>query len=237
MWEICATVLYSGRKHPVLKFDDMKKNPSIYQEVYIKRADNFIALKKDVHDFCEKYIRPVQQKNWDWSKRDFSIPKNKPTLAEAKAIRRVIYKDMMRSARTEVDLTTMKNLEAIRSYLKPSPKYEEANMKDFAYALNVELEHGRLNQVNVTSNHPFLTAMIALAHLTETTTYYKRLKIMETEGAMFEITRKIKQTRTNKAKWFKELFEKQEELAEARKELSEMMEQLASVTPPKEIGD
>lgn len=215
----------------------MKKIPGLYQETYIKRKDGFVSLKSDVRDFCEKYLKPLQEKNWDWSKRDFSIPKNKPTLAEAKAIRQVVYKDMLKSSSTEVNLSSMKNREAIKSYLKPPSKYEEANMKDFAYALDVELEHGRLNEVNVTSNHPFLTAMIALSHLTETTTYYKRLKIMETEGALHEILRKLKHTKTSKNKWHKELSEKLEELDEARKELGNMIEQLEFVAPLKEIED
>ena len=56
----------------------------------------------------------------------------------------------------------MKNIEAIKAYLDPKSKNEEFNMKEFAYALKVELEHGKMRDVNVTNNHPFLTAMIAL---------------------------------------------------------------------------
>ena len=211
------------------------KKTGIYPEVYIKRNDTFVALKTDVHDFCEKYIRKVQEKNWDWSTRDFSISKNKPTVAEAKAIRNILYKDMLKSGSKEVNLTTIKNLAAIKSYLKPSLRYDKNNMEDFAYALLVELEHGLLNEVNVTCNHPFLTAMIVLSHLTETTTYYKRLKIMETEGSIHEIYRKLKNTKSNKNKWYKELATKQEELEEAKKELAEMLEQLESINPLKEI--
>jgi len=47
-----------------------------YQDVYIKREDEMVSLKNDVTDFCEKYIKPVHTKNWDWSTRDFEDPKN-----------------------------------------------------------------------------------------------------------------------------------------------------------------
>ena len=51
-----------------------------YQEVYIKRDGEFVSLKNDVTDFCEKYIKPVHPKNWDWSIRDFDNQKNIPTI-------------------------------------------------------------------------------------------------------------------------------------------------------------
>ncbi len=56
---------------------------------------------------------------------------------------------------------------------------------EFAYALAVELEHGRDRGQNVTMNHPLLTGMVVLAHLTEDTLYYARLRVMETEGDLF----------------------------------------------------
>ncbi|MBL0019994.1 MAG: hypothetical protein IPP17_27085 [Bacteroidetes bacterium] len=86
----------------------------------------------------------------------------------------------------------MNNVEAIKAYLDPKSKHEEFNMEEFAFALKVELEHGKLKEVNVTNNHPFLTAMIALAYMTEGLTYYKRLQIMEVEGEVYEILRKLK---------------------------------------------
>ena len=53
---------------------------------------------------------------------------------------------------------------------------------EFAYALAVELEHGRERGQNVTMNHPLLTGMVVLAHLAEDRLYYARLLVMETEG-------------------------------------------------------
>ena len=90
-------------------------------------------------------------------------------------------------------------------------------MKEFAYALKVELEHGRLKDVNVTNNHPFLTAMIALAHMSESLTYYKRLKVLETEAKIFEITRKIEKTKKGKEKLYKDLVKAEKALNDAKK--------------------
>ena len=92
------------------------KSKGTYQDVYIKRDGEFVSLKKDVTDFCEKYIKPVHPKNWDWSTRNFDDPKNQPTIKEAKAIRNVIYKDLNSKKNTEVDLSTMNNVEAIKAY-------------------------------------------------------------------------------------------------------------------------
>ena len=144
------------------------KTSGTYQDVYIKRDGKFVSLKNDVTEFCEKYIKPVHRKNWDWSERDFDNPKNDPTVDEARAIRNVIFKDLNSKKNTEVDLSTMNNVDAIKAYLDPKSKHEEFNMKEFAFAIKVELEHGKLKAVNVTNNHPFLTAMIALAPVSYT---------------------------------------------------------------------
>ena len=56
---------------------------------------------------------------------------------------------------------------------------------EFAYALAVELEHGRERGQNLTMNHPLLTGMVVLAHLAEDRLYYARLLVMETEGELF----------------------------------------------------
>lgn len=53
---------------------------------------------------------------------------------------------------------------------------------EWRYALAVELEHGRTRGANVTNNHPLLTGLVVLAHLTEDTLYYARLQCMEREG-------------------------------------------------------
>lgn len=208
-----------------------------YQDVYIKREDEMVSLKNDVTDFCEKYIKPVHPENWDWSIRDFENPENDPTTAEARAVANVVYKDLLDSKHTQVDLSTMNNVDAIKSYLNPQSKYADFNMEEFAFALKVELEHGKIKDVNVTNNHPFLTAMIALAHMTESLTYYKRLKVMEAEGEIYEIMRKIENSTTGKEEWYKELSKAEKELSEARIGLVERLQKMDDIPVLEKIGD
>ncbi len=208
-----------------------------YQDVYIKRDNAMVSLKNDVTDFCEKYIKPVHPKNWDWSVRDFENPKNDPTTAEARAIANVVFKDLQDKKHTDVDLSTMNNVHAIKAYLDPKSKHEAFNMEEFAFALKVELEHGRVKDVNVTNNHPFLTAMIALAHMTESLTYYKRLKVMEAEGEIYEIVRKLETSPVGKEKWYIELGKAEQELNEARAGLAERLARMDDIPVLKIIGD
>lgn len=215
----------------------MATKSGIYQDVYIKRDGKLISLKNDVTEFCEKYIKPVHPKNWDWSERDFEDPKNDPTIEEARAIRNVIYKDLNEKTDTSVDLSTMNNVDAIAAYLNPKSKHEEFNMDEFAFALKVELEHGKLKAVNVTNNHPFLTAMIALAHMTESLTYYKRLQVMEAEGEVFEIVRKLDSNPNGKTKLAQDLIDTETELIDARKALSERLEKMDDIPVLEKIGD
>lgn len=65
---------------------------------------------------------------------------------------------------------------------------------EFQFGLGVELEHGRTRGTNVTNNHPLLTGMIVMAHLTEDTLYYARLWVMEVEGELFNARRKNEDT-------------------------------------------
>jgi len=209
-----------------------------YQDVYIKRENEMVSLKNDVTDFCEKYIKPIHPENWDWSVRDFENPENDPNIEEARVIGRLVFKDLSDEKETDVDLSTMNNVESIKAYLNPAGKYEAFNMEEFAFALKVELEHGKIKDVNVTNNHPFLTAMIALAHMTESLTYYKRLKVMEAEGEIYEIMRKIESSDSfEKDKWYKELIKAEEELAEARAGLAERLEKMDDIPPLEKIGD
>lgn len=208
-----------------------------YQDVYIKRDGKLVSLKNDVTDFCEKYIKPIHPKNWDWSTRDFDDPNNDPTIDEARAIRNVVYKDLNEKTETSVDLSTMNNVESIKAYLNPKSKHEEFNMEEFAFALKVELEHGKLKEVNVTNNHPFLTAMIALAHMTESLTYYKRLQVMETEGEIYEMLRKLETIKTGKQKLQADLIEAENELITYKKELADRLEKMDDIPPLEQIGD
>jgi len=208
-----------------------------YQDVYIKRDDKMVSLKNDVTDFCEKYIKPVHPENWDWSERDFENPENDPTIDEARAIAAVVYRDLNEYNETDVDLSTMNNVEAIKAYLNPQSRHERFNMEEFAFALKVELEHGKVKDVNVTNNHPFLTAMIALAHMTESLTYYKRLAVMEAQGEIFEIMRKIESSEKGKEEWYKELGKAEAELTEARMGLAERLERMDDIPTLSKIGD
>lgn len=208
-----------------------------YQDVYIKRDDEMVSLKDDVSDFCEKYIKPVHPENWDWSTRDFDHPQNDPTIPEARAVGNLIFKDLNKTTPTDVYLSTMNNVEAIKAYLNPDSKHEAFNMEEFAFALKVELEHGKVKDVNVTNNHPFLTAMIALAHMTESLTYYKRLRVMEAEAEIYEIMRKIESTTSEKEKWYKELMKAEEELKEARSGLADRLERMDDIPTLEIIGD
>jgi len=101
----------------------MGSKSGIYQTVYIKREDEFIELKQDVSDFCARFIKPVHPKNWDWSKRDFNNEKNKPTVAEARAIRNIVFRDMQKKQPTTVDLSTINNVNAIKAFLDPKSRH------------------------------------------------------------------------------------------------------------------
>ncbi|TDO83111.1 hypothetical protein EV143_102375 [Flavobacterium chryseum] len=215
----------------------METKSGAYQDIYIKRENELVSLKNDVTDFCEKYIKPVNPDNWDWSVRDFEDPLNDPTIDEARAIAAVIYRDLNKDKETDVDLSTMNNVEAIKAYLNPNSRHERFNMEEFAFALKVELEHGKIKDVNVTNNHPFLTAMIALAHMTESLTYYKRLAVMEAQGEIFEIMRKIENSETGKEEWYKELGKAELELNEARMGLAERLEKMDDIPTLDKIGD
>ena len=134
-----------------------------------------------------------------------------------------------------MDLSTIDNLNAIKAFLDPKSKYEDFNMEEFAFALEVELEHGKLKAVNVTNNHPFLTAMIVLAHMSETFSYYHRLKVMELEGEIFEILRKLGRAKKNKNIWYKKLVNAESELQEAKSELADRLEKMDEIPVMEEI--
>lgn len=59
-------------------------------------------------------------------------------------------------------------------------------IKDWKFALQVELEHGTKHKLtNVTDNDLDLTAKIVIAHLLEFPDYYVRLKEMEREAELY----------------------------------------------------
>jgi len=77
----------------------------------------------------------------------------------------------------------------ISDFLPKGKRYKRAktlgHLWEFQYALAVELEHGKTRGSNVTNNHPLLTALVVVAHLTEDKLYYARLWEMETSGELF----------------------------------------------------
>ena len=61
------------------------------------------------------------------------------------------------------------------------------DLDEFRRGLEVELEHGlRFEDANITNNHPILTGKIVLAHLKESSYYYKLLEVAELEGDLME---------------------------------------------------
>lgn len=63
----------------------------------------------------------------------------------------------------------------------------DIDFDEFRRGLEVELEHGlRFKDANVTNNHPILTGKIVLAHLKESSYYYKLLEVAELEGDLME---------------------------------------------------
>ena len=80
----------------------------------------------------------------------------------------------------------------LNDFLEEPSRFQGAktygHLDEFAYALAVELEHGRDRGTNLTMNHPLLTGLVVIAHLTEDTMYYARLRVMEAEGDLFSST-------------------------------------------------
>ena len=209
-----------------------------YHSVYIKNGNDYISLNDDVVNFCERWIKPVHPDNWDWTKRDFNKPENDPDINEARVIRNLIFKDLKKSESTEIDLTKITNVDAIAAFMDPDSPYEIMNMEELAYALKVELEHGKIKDANVTNNHPFLTAMIVLAHMSESLTYYKRLKIMEAEAEIFELNRKLDATLLfGKDKIKEQITKSESDLAQARKDLEIRLEAMKDIPVLEDIGD
>ncbi len=60
------------------------------------------------------------------------------------------------------------------------------NIEQFRMGLDVELEHGKVHRkTNITSDNPFMTGKIALAHLNEFPDYYTRLEKLEKQADKF----------------------------------------------------
>jgi hypothetical protein len=77
--------------------------------------------------------------------------------------------------------------------------------------------------------------MIVLARMSETLSYYRRLKVMELESEIFEILRKLSSSKSNKDKWCRKLVDAEGELQEAKSELAERLEKIDEIPVMEEI--
>lgn len=206
----------------------MKNKSGNYYKIFVGKNQEYVSIEDEAREFCNTWIKPVHPKDWDWTTRDFEDPKNAPTIEEARAIRDLVLKNINTEKDFFTDLSSMPNVASIKVFLDPKNKNEAFNMEEFAFALEVELEHGKIKDANVTGNHPFLTALIALAHMSESITYYKRLQVMELEAEIFELERKIKQKGLTK-KLEKALDEAKASLKESKKELRKRLRMMKDI--------
>ena len=107
----------------------MKTKSGAYFTTYLQQNGQYILLEEDTRKFCEKWIKPVHPKNWDWTTRDFNNPENKPTIEEARVIRDLLMQDMDSKTDTVVDLSNLENVEQIRFFMDPNSKDEAFNME------------------------------------------------------------------------------------------------------------
>jgi hypothetical protein len=62
-------------------------------------------------------------------------------------------------------------------------KWDKFDVEQFRMGMDVELEHGKVDELtNVSNDDPLITGKIALAHLNEFPDYYDRLENMEKEA-------------------------------------------------------
>ncbi|WP_424357040.1 DUF5661 family protein [Methanocella sp. MCL-LM] len=72
-------------------------------------------------------------------------------------------------------------------------KWDEFDVEQFRFGMDVELEHGKRDpRTNVTNDDPLTTGKIAWAHLNEFPDYYERLEKLEAEAEEYWANRKKK---------------------------------------------
>lgn len=65
-------------------------------------------------------------------------------------------------------------------------KWDKFDVEQFRHGMDIELEHGTVDQnTNVSNDNPLITGKIALAHLNEFPDYYDRLDKLEKEAEDF----------------------------------------------------
>jgi len=68
---------------------------------------------------------------------------------------------------------TLEQAKDVASLLGLDFSTREFTLEEFAFGMNVELEHGTVDPAtNVTNDDPLITGKIALAHLNEVPSYY-----------------------------------------------------------------
>jgi len=88
---------------------------------------------------------------------------------------------------TELENSKISSNEAKTILSEINVEEMKVDIDEFRRGLEVELEHGlRFKDANVTNNHPILTGKIVLAHLKESSYYYKLLEVAELEGDLME---------------------------------------------------
>ncbi len=159
------------------------------------QAIDFIT-RKDVNEFCAL----LGFKGWAGLDMDAiveaSVPDYGPKIVNAAQAGKILQILKAELARPE-GLFKAVNGNILNDFLPvDSVPFNDApclgHFWEFQYALAVELEHGKTRGTNVTNNHPLLTGMVAMAHLTEDTLYYARLWVMEGEGECFNALREGK---------------------------------------------
>ena len=88
---------------------------------------------------------------------------------------------------TELESSKISSNEAKTILSEINIEEMKVDIDEFRRGLEVELEHGlQFKDANVTNNHPILTGKIVLAHLKESSYYYKLLEVAELEGDLME---------------------------------------------------
>jgi hypothetical protein len=152
---------------------------------------NFLS-RSSVGGYCRS-LGFAKSRNWSMLTLDKIAPKSPlgPNVVperEAKAVLAQLHYSL------DIHLLQPKNKnnpqpDILSDFLPKGRRYKRAktlgHLWEFQYALAVELEHGKTRGSNITNNHPLLTALVVVAHLTEDKLYYARLWEMETSAALF----------------------------------------------------
>jgi hypothetical protein len=109
-----------------------------------------------------------------------------PEYVTLEEVKRVCH-ELKISDWTELENSKISSDESKKILSEINVEKMNVDIDEFRRGLEVELEHGlRFKDANVTNNHPILTGKIVLAHLKESSYYYKLLEVAELEGDLME---------------------------------------------------